>query len=164
MMKKLLVFLLVLGLASGADAALTLVGAPSEPITVGQTATITVHSSTTGGYAGWLEIEDPAVVDFSGAPQFTPAGDTAGSSTMTDWSAFGAWYEFTVASTDPTKPILAGDHILVNVIGVGEGLTKLNLYASDGVKLLESVSVSVVPEPATIVLLGLGGLLLRRRK
>jgi len=44
------------------------------------------------------------------------------------------------------------------------GSTKLNLYASDGVQLWERAEISVIPEPTTVALLGLGGLLLRRRR
>jgi hypothetical protein len=163
MMKKLFVLVLVLGWVSGAQAALTLVGAPAD-LNVGEKATITVHSSTAGAYAGWLQIETPATADYDGAPQFTAVGDPAGSSTMEVQPLYPGWYKFMVASTDLSKPIAAGDHILVNVIGVSEGGTKLFLFAEDGTTELSHVNLNVVPEPATIGLLGLGALLLRRRK
>lgn len=162
-MKKLLVVVLVLGSVSGAQAALTLVGAPAD-LDVGEKATITVHSSTAGSYAGWLQIETPAVADYDGAPLFTAAGNPAGNSTMKVQPLYPGWYEFLVASTDPGKPIAAGDHIQVNVVGVSEGQTTLLLFAEDGVTELNRVTLNVVPEPATIGLLGLGALLLRRRR
>lgn len=162
-MKKLLVLVLVLGWVSGAQAALTLVGAPAD-LNVGEKAAITVNSSAGGAYAGWLQIETPAVADYDGAPQFTAAGNPAGDSTMTFDDRWPGWYKFTVASLDLAKPIVAGDHIQVNVIGVSEGKTKLFLFAEDGVTELSRVTLNVVPEPATIGLLGLGALLLRRRK
>lgn len=163
-MKKLLVLMLVLGLASGASAALSLVNLPTEPIDIGETATITLNSSEDGGYAAWLEITDPAVADFDGAPAFTASGDPEGQSVMTFWPEFGAWYEFSVTSLNPDNQILAGDHLLVNVIGVSEGTTQLNLYAENGEDLLQTVDITVIPEPATIALLGLGGLFLYRRR
>jgi hypothetical protein len=163
MMKKLFVLVLVLGLASGARAALTLVGAPAD-LNVGEKATITVNSSTGGSYAGWLQIEAPAVADYDGAPQFTPAGDPMGKSKMLDQPDYPGWYQFLVASLDPDNPIAPGDHIQVNVIGVSEGRTRLALFADDGFTELDHVTLNVIPEPATIGLLGLGAVLLRRRK
>jgi hypothetical protein len=164
MMKSSFALVLVVALASVAPADLTLVGVPSEPIGLGDRITITVSNSTGGAYAGWLEIVTPAVVAFDGEPEFTPAANPAGASQMKYWPEYGAWYEFSVVSFPPSPAVQAGDHVLVLVLAVGEGTTKLNLYESDGVTLLDQRAIAVIPEPATIALLGLGGLLLRRRK
>jgi hypothetical protein len=77
-----------------------------------------------------------------------------------------AWYgTIIVASLDPGNPILAGAHINVNLVGVAEGVTTVGIYAGDGVTLLDTAQVTVLPEPMTIALMGLGGLfMLRRRK
>ena len=163
-MKKLLVLTLVLGLASGASAALTLVGAPAEPIDIGESISILVNNSEDGAYSGWLEIAGQAVADYDGDPVFTAAGDPGDTSKMTPADGYPGWYEFTVASFPPNPTIAAGDHIEVNVMGVSEGTAALNLYATDGVTLLDTAQITVIPEPMTIALLGLGALFLRRRR
>jgi len=163
-MKKLFVLTLVLGWAGGAQAALTLVNVPAEPIDIGETVTITVNNSEDDAYSGWLQIENLAVANFDGPPTFTPAGNPGGASTMIFDPKYADWYQFSVVSFPPNPAITSGDHILVNVIGAGEGTVKLNLFAENGTLLLDSGEITVVPEPATIALLGLGALLLRRRK
>lgn len=163
-MKKLLVLALVLGLASGANAALTLVGAPAEPIDIGQSISILVDNSEDGAYSGWLEIVDQAVADYDGDPVFTAAGNPGGASEMKPADGYPGWYEFTVASFPPNPTIAAGEHVEVNVLGISEGTTALNLYATDGVTLLDTAQITVIPEPMTIALLGLGALFLRRRR
>jgi hypothetical protein len=163
-MKRVLVLVLVLGLASAANAAVTLVDGPVDPINIGETATIVVNNSEDGAYSGWLEIAAPTVADFDGMPELTAAGNPDGNSSVVFYPEFGAWYEFSVISFSPTSPVLAGDHVVAKVIGVGAGTTALNLYAGDGETLLDSFAITVIPEPMTIALLGLGGLLLHRRK
>lgn len=164
-MRKLLVLGLVLGLASGAGAALTLVDGPAAPINVGQTATVTVHSDQDGSYSGWLEIVNPAVLEF-GSVAFTPAGNPAGNSTATPPAMFDTsmWVQFTVASFNPLQPVNAGNHIVVNLTGASEGTTRLNLYDDEAKTLWDDVDITVIPEPATIILLGLGAVCLRRKQ
>lgn len=163
-MKKLVVLTLVLAVASGANAALTLVDVPTDPINIGDSISILVNNSDDGAYSGWLQITDQAVADYDGDPVFTAAGDTAGQSTMEVYAPDPGWYTFTVSSLDPENPIVAGDHIQVNIVGISEGSSVLGLYDSDGVTLLDSATINVIPEPMTIVLLGMGGLFLRRRR
>jgi hypothetical protein len=151
-------------LASGANAALSLVDAPADPINIGETVTLLVNNSEDGAYGAWLEIPNQAVADYDGDPVFTAAGDPAGTSDLTTVEGYPGWYLATVASTDPDNPILAGDHIEVRIIGVSEGTTVLNLYEEDGVTIADTASITVIPEPVTIALLGLGGLFLRRRR
>lgn len=161
-MKKSLVAVLVLGLASGAGAALKLVDKPADPIAVGEIAALKVESTSSGVYTGWLSIADPTIADFENVT-FTAAGNPSGASTATAHPEFGAWIEFTVASFPPAPQIAPGEHIVVEVKGKSQGTTKLTLYGSDGELIWDSADINVIPEPMTIALLGLGSLFLRRR-
>jgi hypothetical protein len=86
---------------------------------------------------------------------------------------FPYWAEFWIQVADTTPPfdplpsIVPGEHILISLTGTGlswgtedMGLGKLQLT-----DYYENVigTLYVVPEPATLAILGLGGLLLRRR-
>ena len=55
-MKKLVVLTLVLTVASGAHAALTLVDVPTDPINIGDSIAILVNNSADGAYSGWLQM------------------------------------------------------------------------------------------------------------
>ena len=161
MMKKLLVARLVLGLASGAGAALKLVDKPTEPIDIGETIAIMVENTSSGAYTGWLSISDPSIADFDDVT-FTAAGNPSGASTITPHPEFGAWIEFSVVSFPPAE-VAPGEHITVEVTGKSEGTTRLTLLGGDGELIWDSADISVIPEPMTIALLGLGSLFLRRR-
>lgn len=159
-MKKLLVVMLVLGLASAANAALSL-GQLAGELAIGESADVMVGSDADGGYALWLEIPDLSVATYT--VDFTAAGNPNGDSAINEYAGYDGWFEVIVASLNPSAPIVAGDHVVATVTGVAVGETALNLYADDGATLLGSTPI-VVPEPMTIALLGLGGLFLRRRR
>jgi hypothetical protein len=162
-MKKALGLLLVLGLASVANAALDLVPNTISISPVNGTALASVNSSNNLAYVCWLEVADPTVANFQGAPSFTAGGNPTGFSAIQAYPEYGAWYQATVATNDPSKPLVAGQQISATLIGKKLGATVLNLYAEDGVTKLDSSPVTVVPEPMSLMLLGLGGLFLRRR-
>ena len=162
MIRKFSILALVLGMTSSAGAALSLV--PDDLLLYGgHTGTIQVVSNVDGGYGCWIGIDNINVANYDGDPTFTSLGNPNGDSIMPRYDAH--WYgEIIVSSTDPANPILAGAHININLIGVTDQTTTVNLYASDGITLLDS-AVIWSPEPMSIALLGLGGLfLLRRRK
>jgi hypothetical protein len=165
-MKKVLVLSLVFGLASGASAALSLVGGPTGPIKIGETTTIYVANSEDGAYTAWLSIDNPPTAAELQSVEFTPQGNPGGSSTITphpEWTD-AQWLEINVLSFPPAPQIAAGDDVQLTVIGVSEGSTRLNLYDSSGEQVVASMDIHVVPEPMTIAMLCLGGLFLLRRK
>jgi hypothetical protein len=162
-MRKFLIVSLVLGMSSTAGAALSLVPGDLTLSGAGDRGTIQVVSDADGGYGCLIELVDLTIADYDGDPTFTPEGNPNGDSHVHKFDAHV--YDFIVSSINPGAPILAGVHINVNLIGVAEGVTTLDLYDISGMILLDSATVTVLPEPMTIAMLGLGGLfLLRRRK
>jgi hypothetical protein len=159
MMKKFLILMLVLGMSSTAGATLSLVPESLTLSNAGDTGTIQLVSDAPGGYGCWIGLLDLSVADYDGDPVIIVPGVP----TITYPPYYGWYGEIIIASLDPSNPILAGAHINVNLIGIAAGVTSLNLYDSGGMTLLDSTTVTVLPEPITIAMLGLGGLFLLRR-
>ncbi len=165
-MKKILVLMLVLGVASMATAALTLSG-PTQ-VVAGQTVTITMSAdaeSVTNGDYGYVYVGsdsfDSVVMltsmsdgDMSGLSYtgntytyFYFVGADNPSDTDAPWLSAGNWVSFDVTADSTT----VGGTIVI---------TASSNWGYDG----DTQNILVIPEPMTIGLLGLGGLFLRRRK
>lgn len=176
-MRKLLILMLVLGLASLADAAILELSVDGDTgvdeVTILKSSTITIDVACTGSVDEdefWLGLEP---VDGSGEwyretatiyqpPEYPegPALDLAFSDggfgdlwfyvykeKATIGSKEGVWFDVVYHCTSPDGDVL------------------INLYDEGGGTVEDSILVHQIPEPATIALLGLGSLfLLRRRK
>lgn len=187
-MKKLLVLMLVLGLASFASAALQLSVHTNPPggetwdpmnpedseITISPSQTLLIDiwtdspiysgvgegyfllgvSVTKGVLSGGESLYPDDVQYYSGlGTDYLPAGEAG------DLVAIGT---FRTSASPITGTIV--NTILFHCESEFDGV--INLYETDWVTptLIDSVVIHQIPEPATIALLGLGGLLLRRRK
>ena len=170
-MRKIVTLILIRGLVSMANAALT------RTLTVGGSdagATKTMNVNDTcviGVNAVYGELDSPtgtilkianadsAEGSWSNRAIYAAAGDTAAWSTATPAHANYVMY--------PTAPALDSwaDGIQIDATftcdAVGTTVVELRNYTG---ALIDTLTITQVPEPATIALLGLGGLLLRRRR
>ena len=184
-MKKVLVLLLVLGVASIASATPVL-SLSSNTVNVGDSVTLTVTGQAadeTGdggdpvGGGNWYIILDATNYSYGtygggGNPyaEFTfPGTKNANAGGGADLSDSYARAYMTAAppagSWDEATDVDAGEWFAIAIKGVSEGVTVVDLTTT-GLSIIDgsSLALTVVPEPMTIGLLGLGALLLRRRK
>lgn len=177
-MKKMLILLLVLGLASTVNATLTLELRESDGTTpvadldnlmLGSNYVLVVSSSsadsgTTGGvYGPGYEAADWANLGPANATRHVlDTGDLS----YINWYATYQGYEFQAKDSGMGSGVSVGDWFSVDLTGAAEGTFSFGLldYRVSTTNPVDSVSGTIVPEPITIALLGLGGLFLRRRK
>jgi len=157
---------LILGLTSTANALLIKVdGLEGESFEVDEQTTITVVSEDTSGWLGYLIVEEGGAGSLESVVILDAAGDnaTAGPYTEAGW---GTGFELS-ASTGPLAdpPIAVGTQFSLDYVGeVGDTATISLFVDPEYTTPVASVNVTVVPEPMTVILLGLGGLFLRRRR
>ena len=180
-MRKVLVLLLVLGLAPLASAGMLSlqiggvgVGATLE-MGINDVLTLQVYSDGSYGstkqYSGVLAIAPDTVhagsratVAWEGTTSITGVPQTAADAVI-GWTAEPYVYNFKTNGAPSTTPVEAGigfTFVLEAIGGIGD-TAKINLL-SDQEGLSDSVVITMVPEPMTMALLGFGGLFLRRRK
>ena len=160
-MKKLLVLMLVLGMASMANATLSLNVSSTEPV-----ATIDglIESETT--IYLFIASDAPIVITKGGAaPSLAGYGDTVAA-----YRGYGVPIpsEYTYGE-GWIMGAPAGEAYVTGTYLIGTGAAGDNVMGGwfdevGGYGEIDYRGTLVVPEPATIALLGLGGLLLCRRK
>ena len=167
-MKKLLTLMLVLGMASVANAALSLI-APTE-INEGDTVTIQISSDSTAddgcyldfGYVseGGFELSNPRYL-FPYPPIIIPPYPPIP-------PPYNDIIEFELLfASAPGEVVTPGVWFEVDLTCLKVGVDVwIEMYdAASPYPLIDSLTIHQIPEPMTVALLGLGGLfLLRRRK
>ena len=168
-MKRLVALMLVLSLASATQAViLEIDGVPATDVQIaeGVTSNITIVGEDDSSWLGYIVINDGGTGALSNVAILPGAGDLASATPYTE-ADFGTGYELIVASTPASNPpVGAGPQFNLNYTGGINGQTAtISLYLDPEYTMpVASMNVSIVPEPVTIALLGLGALLLRKRK
>jgi hypothetical protein len=178
-MKKILILLLVLGLASSANAALTLVSSDGDTLDPAGAAypsatRIGIYNDTAAAGQGQITVlafsaaEPGAWVGTDETFYSPPSLGPGGTSQYYGVIDFGmgpmdTWY----SDAAPASPDPYGIGTLVDYgfNCTGMGTVTILLLAQDLATELDRLTITQIPEPMTIALLGLGSLfLLRRRK
>jgi hypothetical protein len=186
MMKKLLIFMLVLGMTSWANAVLTLSIGGADTMNPGETKTYTVSYVMVGLPNNALVSADQDILSTLGATVANSGIShgvviTTNRDTVLDLvreNPLTHEYQVSitndVAGTDMGSPLFSFDFTAPLSI-TSPTVVTLSLYENSYFDaewnmvtgsdlILNTKGVTIIPEPATIMLLGLGGLLLRRRK
>jgi hypothetical protein len=166
-MRTSLILIMVLSLATSTQAAITLT-LSSTQVAVGNTVTANIVSSDTSNWEGFFVLSEHP--DDWANPVAAAIGDYGprdpGIQPYIINPVPGYPGVLQVMAGDMSSPPQAGTQFWVSIIGVQPGTIYLDLQDGYGARIaIEPLTLVVVtPEPMTVALLGLGGLLLRRRR
>jgi hypothetical protein len=166
MMRKILVLFLVLVLSSAVNAMLIKVDdVEGESFEVDIETTITVVSEDASSWLGYIIIEEGGAGSLENPVILDAAGDLGAAAPYTE-AGWGTGYELSASMSPAGSPaIAAGPQFNFDYIGAIGDTATISLFVDpEFTTPIASVNVTVVPEPMTILLLGLGGLFLRRRR
>jgi hypothetical protein len=160
--------MLVLGLASAANATLVSLSMDGTNASDGtedilEDATLTVYCL--GDDQSGMEYLDmlKGKATMTMPTEHTNAGDMA---SVSDYST-GTLYDFELTAADSGGSYVAGIHFVAVITATGNTDDTFKLEILEGTSPYDSIDdivFTIIPEPMTVALLGLGGLLLRRRK
>jgi len=164
-MKKMLILMLVLAMASLASATVT-VAVSSDTVAVGGTITVSVSSNDAVAYLKFLDMVK-GTATLGPVTIYTAAGADA---RVTSYST-GSLYDLELQAVEidngaTGQPVVAGLHfsVIATATGAVDDTFTVQLLNGDTYDVENYETVTIVPEPATMLILGLGSLLLRRKK
>jgi hypothetical protein len=166
MMRKILVLFLVLALASAVNATIiTVDDQQGESFEVDELTTITVVSEDASSWLGYIIVEEGGAGSLENVAVLDAAGDLGAASAYTE-AGWGSGFELSASMGPAGVPaVAAGSQFSLDYIGAVGDTATISLFVDpEYTTPVASVNVTVVPEPMTIILLGLGGLFLRRRR
>lgn len=157
-MKKLLALVLVCAIASLASATVIL-NVSSNSVLPGQSITVTVSSTDTAGYVKYLDM-------VKGLATFGPITKMAAAGAQSDVLDYSTdtLYDIGLTAADFTNTPTAGVHFsVVATAGMTPGVFTIQLLNDGTYDVAGEQQVTIIPEPATMLILSLGGLLLRKK-
>ncbi len=183
-MKKLLALLLVLGMVSAVSALPVISGPATIELDTATTYTVSGTSAEAtpdgggeSGYSGVIWVDYSNYKDQLSNPTITANGNMGGLAEIDIAPSYlPSGFAFAAAPAggtwDETTDVDTGEWFTFDVIANSTGLWAYEVGDTFEIQLLtgtfgstgEGLVVTVIPEPMTIALLGLGGLFLRRRK
>jgi hypothetical protein len=166
MMRKTLVLILVLGLASAANAMLIKVDEQEgDSFEVDIKSTITVVSDDSSSWLGYIIIEEGGAGSMENVVILDAAGDIGAAAAYTE-AGWGTGFELTASMSPNGNPaVAAGSQFSFDYVGAIGDTATISLFVDpEYTTPVASVNVTVVPEPMTVLLLGLGALFLRRHR
>lgn len=167
-MKKVLILLMVLGLASVSYAVPTVNlswSVDQVNVDVDETVVVTLDADDNSPYNDkWVGNSTSTIAQILALEVLDAAGEDG--SGVSQAPTYAGWWTVKAADSSgtPLDTIQTGPQYRLTIKGLAVGSYTLNsdYYGENGGT--NDVLTIVVPEPITIALLGLGGLLLRRRK
>ncbi len=168
-MKRVLALILALCFISSANATyLQIDGLSSDNyfLTEGSTVTISVISEDNSNWLGYLIVPDGSPGTLSNPTVWDAAGNLGAAVPYTELG-WGTGYELTAAAGMGGVPAVeAGQQFTFDFSGgVAGQSTQLQLFSDpDYLNPIDAISITIVPEPLTIALLGFGALFLRKIK
>jgi hypothetical protein len=166
MMKKVLILLMVLGITSIAGAATNLTwSVDTVNVGVSDTVHVTLSADNNSAYdPKWMGNTAGTIAEIVDVQKRAAAGEDG--AVVDKAPGSDGWWTLAAADTTgtPGDTIQSGIQYDVTIKGLAVGTYTLDsdYYGAGGAT--NDVLTIIVPEPITIALLGLGGLLLRRRK